>query len=110
MSNNSITPFRPIPGATVNIAATTTSGNVAIPAAALYATAVRIAFQTGTADVRWRTGVGNGTTAVSTSNAADPLVKNGTVEVFGINASDTYVAAKTDSGTCTVEFTFGFGS
>lgn len=105
MQNSSI-PFRPIFGSTVTIAATTTSGNVAIPTAALYATAVRVTTSAGTADVRVRSGVGSGTAAV----AGDPLVKNASVEVFGINANDTYVAAKTDAGTCTVEFTFGFGS
>jgi hypothetical protein len=39
----------------------------------------------------------------------DPLCLVDAIEAFSINASDTYVAAKTDSGTCTVEFTFGYG-
>lgn len=106
MSQISATPFRPIAGSTVSIAATSTSGNVAIPTVALGATAMRVVFLTGTADGRFRTGVGNTLAAV----AADPLVKNGVTEVFGINANDTYVAAKTDAGTCTMEFCFGFGS
>lgn len=99
-------PFRPIAGSTVTIAATTTSANVAIPASATGATAVRVVMSAGTADVRVRSGVGSGTTATS----GDPLVKNASTEVFGINASDTYVAAITPSGTATVEFTFGFGA
>lgn len=98
-------PFQPIPGSTVSISATTTSGNVAIPAAALMATAVRIR-ATGANDVRWRSGVGSGTAAV----AGDPAMGTGTVESFGINANDTYMAAKCDSGTATIEFTFGFGA
>lgn len=102
----SATPFRPVWGATVTIAATSTTGNVAIPTAAQFATAVRVVTSTGTADVRVRSGVGNTTAAV----AGDPLVKNASTEVFCINPTDTYVAAKTDSGTATVEFTFGFGS
>jgi hypothetical protein len=97
--------FKPIPGSTVSIAATSTSGNVAIPAAALMATAMRMVVTTGTANVRVRSGVGSGTTAVAT----DMLFLNGTVEAVAINSSDTYVAAKTDSGTATIEFTFGFG-
>jgi hypothetical protein len=96
--------FRPVWGSTVTIAATTTTGNVAIPTAALGATAVRVTTSAGTAPVRVRSGVGSGTAAV----AGDPLVQNASVVLFGINANDTYVAAKTDSGTCTVEFTFGF--
>jgi hypothetical protein len=106
MTQASSTPFRPVAGSTVSIAATSTSGNVAIPAAALTATAVRVVIVSGTANVRTRSGVGSGVAAV----AGDPLCLVGSIEVFGINANDTYVAAKTDSGTCTVEFTFGFGS
>lgn len=99
-------PFQPIPGSTVSIAATSTSGNVAIPAAALTATACRVVIVSGSSNVRIRSGVGSGTAAV----AGDPLCLSAAVECFGINANDTYVAAKTDSGTCTVEFTFGFGA
>lgn len=98
--------FQPIAGSTVSIAATGTSGNVAIPTAALTATAMRVVIVSGAANVRIRSGVGSGTAAV----AGDPLCLVGAVETFSINASDTYVAAKTDSGTCTVEFTFGYGS
>jgi hypothetical protein len=103
--------FRPIHGATVTRSVSTTSANVAIPASALGATAVRVVFTAGTAGARVRSGVGSGTTAV----AGDMMVNNpGTpfayAESFGINASDTYMAAITDAGTCTVEFTFGFGA
>lgn len=99
------TPFHPIPGGTVSISATTTSQSVAIPAACLTATSVRIR-ATGANDVRWRSGVGSGTAATS----GDPAMGTGTVESFGINASDTHMAAKCDSGTATIEFTFGFGA
>jgi hypothetical protein len=98
--------FHPIPGSTVSIAATSTSGNVAIPAIALNSTAMRVVIISGTANVRVRSGVGSGIAAV----AGDPMCLVGAIEAFSINAADTYVAAKTDSGTCTVEFTFGFGA
>ena len=106
MGQSSAIPFRPIFGSVVSIAATTTSGNIAIPISAYGATAVRITVSTGTANVRVRTGVGAGTAAV----AADPLFSATGIESIGINAIDTFVAAKTDAGTCTVEFCFGFGS
>lgn len=106
MGQNSQIPFRPIAGSTVSISATTTSANVAIPASAVGgAMAVRVRV-TGANDCRWRSGVGSGTAAIS----SDPAMGVGTVESFGINASDTYVAAKCDAGTATIEFTFGFGS
>lgn len=103
--------FHPIRGSAVSINATSTSGNVAIPAVAVGATAMRVTFTAGTASARVASGVGNSTAAVST----DPLCPNpGSpwvyAEVFSINESDTYVAAKTDAGTCTVEITFGFGA
>lgn len=105
-------PFRPIAGSTVSIAATSVSANVAIPAIALTATAVRIVFTAGTAGsgVRVRSG-GSGVAAV----AGDPMIPNpgspwAYREVIGIGASDTFIAAKADTGTATVEFTFGFGS
>jgi hypothetical protein len=78
--------FHPIAGSTVQRTVTTTSANVAIP-------------------------VGNTTTAVTLTdmlcpNPGTPFVY---AEVFAINPTDTYMAAITDSGTCTVEFTFGYG-
>lgn len=104
--------FHPIAGSTVQRTVTTTSANVAIPAVAIGATAVRVVFTAGTAAVRIRSGVGSGTTAVTLT---DMLIPNpGTpwviAEAFSINENDTYVAAITDAGTATVEFTFGFGA
>lgn len=103
--------FHPIPGSTVQRTVTTTSANVAIPAIALCSNAVRIVFTAGTASARWRAGVGSGTTAVTLTdtlcpNPGTPFVY---AEVFSINEADTYIAAITDSGTCTMEFTFGYG-
>lgn len=103
--------FHPIAGSTVQRTVTTTSANVAIPAIALGANAVRVVFTAGTDAARIRSGVGSGTTAVTLTdmlcpNPGTPFVY---AECFSINASDTYMAAITDSGTCTVEFTFGFG-
>ena len=98
--------FRAIHGSTVSISATSTSGQIAIPADALGATAMRVVIISGTANVRVRAAVG---TSKAVAVATDPLCLVGAIEVFGISSADTYVAAKTDSGTCTVEFTFGFG-
>lgn len=102
--------FHPIPGSTVSRSVTTTSANVAIPAIALGATAVRVVFTAGTAAARIRSGVGSDTAATSSDmllpNPGSPWVY---AEAFSINESDTYMAAIADSGTCTVEFTFGFG-
>lgn len=104
--------FQPIKGSTVQRTVSTTSANVAIPAFALGATAVRVVYTAGTAAARIRSGVGSGTTAVTLTdmllpNPGTPFVY---AEVFGIDPTDTYMAAITDSGTCTVEFTFGFGA
>lgn len=104
--------FQPIPGSTVQRTVTATSANVAIPTVGLGATAVRVVFTAGTAGARIRSGVGSGTAAVTLTdmlcpNPGTPFVY---AEVFAINANDTYMAAITDSGTCTVEFTFGFGA
>lgn len=103
--------FQPIAGSTVQRTVTTTSANIAIPAVALGATAVRVVFTAGTAAARIR----SGKSGVAAVTLTDMLIPNpGTpfvyAETFGIDATDTFVAAITDSGTCTVEFTFGFGS
>lgn len=103
--------FHPIAGSTVSRTVTTTSANVAIPTVGLCATAVRVVFTAGTAAARIRAGVGSGTAATSTDmlcpNPGTPFVY---AECFSINENSTYMAAITDSGTCTVEFTFGYGA
>lgn len=103
--------FQPIPGSTVSLDVTSTSDNVAIPAIALGANAVRVVYTAGTDAARIRSGVGDTTTAVTLTDMLlpNPGTPWGYAEAFSINASDTYMAAITDSGTCTVEFTFGFG-
>lgn len=102
--------FHPIPGGTVSRTVSTTSAPVAIPTACLGAQAVRVVFTAGTASARIRSGVGVSTTATSADmlcpNPGTPFVY---AETFSINENDTYMAAITDSGTCTIEFTFGFG-
>lgn len=103
---NSISPFRPIPGSTIQCPATTTSARVAIPALALPATTVRIVHTTGSAGVRWR----SGKSAVDAVTLIDTLQLPGAIEVDGINAGDTHIAVITDSGTGTLEFTFGTGA
>lgn len=105
--------FQAIPGSTVQRTVTTTSANVALPAVALGATAVRVVFTAGTAAARIRPG--NSSAQAVAVTLTDMLIPNpGTpfvyAEVFGIDASTTHMAAITDAGTCTVEFTFGFGS
>jgi len=98
-------PFRPIYGSTIQLPATTTSSRVAIPAIALPAVAMRVVHTTGTAGVRWR----SGSSTVTAVTLTDPMELPGNVEVFGINAGDTHVAVITDSGTGTIEVTFGTG-
>lgn len=102
---NSISPFRPIPGSTIQCPATTTSARVAIPALALPATTVRIVHSTGTSGVRWR----SGSSTVTAITLTDTLQLPGSIEVQGINAGDTHIAVITDAGTGTLEFTFGSG-
>jgi hypothetical protein len=102
--------FRPAPGATVSRTVTTTSANVQRPAEARGCTAVRIVFTAGTEGARVRFGKGSSLAATS----ADMLLPNpGTpfiyAEAFSIDALDDYIAAVTDSGTCTIEITFGYG-
>lgn len=102
--------FKPIPGSTVQRTVTTVSANVAIPTAARGATAVRVVFTAGTAAAR----IAPGNSSITAATLTDMLLPNpGTpfvyAEVFTISASDTHIAAVTDAGTCTVEFTFGFG-
>jgi hypothetical protein len=103
--------FHPIAGSTVQRTVTGTSANVAIPAVGLGATAVRVVFTAGTAAARIRSGVGNTTAAVTLTDVLlpNPGTPFARAEVFSINPSDTYMAAITDAGTCTVEFTFGYG-
>ena len=103
---NSISPFRSVYGTTIQCPATTTSSRVAIPAAALPATTVRVVHTTGTAGVRWR----SGSSTVAAVTLTDPLQLPGAIEVDGINAGDTHIAVITDSGTGTLEFTFGSGA
>jgi hypothetical protein len=103
--------FLPVPGATVSRTVSGASANVARPAAANGCDAVRITYIAGTDAARVRFGFGSSTAATS----ADMRIPNpGTpwayAEAFSINATDNYIAAITDSGTCTIEITFGFGA
>jgi len=100
-------PFRAIYGTTIQCPATSTSARVAIPTEGRQATAVRVVHVTGTGDVRWR----SGNSTVNAVTLTDPLIKAGTAgESFGINAADTHIAVITDTGTGTLEFTFGTGA
>lgn len=104
---NPNTPFRPIFGSTIQCSATTTAARVAIPAIAQPATHVRVVHTTGTSGVRWR----SGKSTVDAVTLTDPLQVAGNAgEIFGINAADTHISVITDSGTGTLEFTFGSGS
>lgn len=103
---NPNTPFRPIFGSTIQCSATTTAARVAIPAIAQPATHVRVVHTTGTSGVRWR----SGSSTVTAITLTDTLQLPGSIEVQGINAADTHISVITDSGTGTLEFTFGSGS
>ena len=101
-----ISPFRPIHGSTIQLPATTTSSRVAIPAIALPATTIRILHTTGSSGVRWR----SGSSTVTALTLVDTQQPPGAIEVDGINAGDTHIAVSTDSGTGTIEVTFGSGA
>ena len=94
--------FNPNPGSTVSISATTASSSVAVAAGQSRASAIRV-YNAGPSGVRVRWGAG-----AQTAVAGDLLIPAGAVEVFSGAGADT-VAAKTDSGSATVEFTFGEG-
>lgn len=93
--------FRALPTSTVSIAATTTTGSVAISGLTAGGQ-VRVA--NGVGDVR----IEFGTSGV-TATAASLIVRAGSVEMFSVPSGTTHVAAKTDSSTTTVEFTPGTG-
>lgn len=103
-------PFTPIPKSTVQLAATTTSARVAIPTAARGAASCRVVYTAGSAAARIVSGDSTVTATTLTDmlcpNPGSPFVYS---ECFSIPANHTHVAAVTDSGTCTVELTFGFG-
>lgn len=103
---NSISPFRPVYGTTIQCPATTTTSRVAIPTAAIPPTTVRVIHSTGTSGVRWRAG----SSTVNAITLTDPMQLPGSVEVYNINAGDTHIAVITDAGTGTLEFTFGSGN
>jgi hypothetical protein len=97
--------FSPI-GATVNIAATTSTGSVALTSFdSLHETQVRIA-NAGTVPVF----IAFGTSTVTTTAAAGMPIMPGTAEVISVNPRHTHVAAITGSSTATVYFTTGSGA
>lgn len=102
--------FNPIPKSTVQLAVTNVSARVAIPTVARGAKTVRVVFTAGVAAARISPGDVTVTavtlTDMSCPNPGSPFIY---AEAFAISPSDTHIAAITDSGTCTVEFTFGFG-
>lgn len=98
--------FRPI-SSTVNIAAGTTTGNVAITSSGTPSPAtseVRF-YNSGTVPVFVNFG-GSGVTATL---AAGMPIAPGATEAFGMEASQTHVAAITASGTATLYITTGDG-
>lgn len=56
--------------------------------------------------MRWRAG----SSTVTALTLVDTGQLPGAIEVDGINAGDTHIAVITDSGTGTLEFTFGSGA
>jgi len=99
-------PFHPVDDATASISATTTSARAAIKKPRTGQFQLRLA-NTGSALVRYRVG---GSTVDAA--ATDPALPAGAVEVITVNGgrnADTHVAAKTDSGSSTLEITTGSG-
>lgn len=95
-------PFQPRPASTVSIAATTASANVAINGVKVGG---QVRVTASGADARIEFGSSNAVAAAATSL----LVRGGSVEVLTAPSGTTYVAAKTDASTSTVEFTPGMG-
>lgn len=102
--------FNPAPKSTVQLAVTTTSGRVAIPTVARGSNSVRVVYTLGTDAARICAGdstvVATTLTDMRCPNPGTPFLY---AECFAISPSATHIAAITDSGTCTVEFTFGTG-
>lgn len=100
--------FAPSVAATVQIAATTTSANVAISG---LTAGGQVRVSNGSADVRVEFGSANTVTATTPAGGTGGSlqVKAGSVEMFSVPAGTTHVAAKADAGTSTVEFTPGTG-
>ena len=98
--------FNPQP--TVNITATTTTGNVSLgePANAAPGGTVRVFSAAGNPTIF----IGFGTSAVTATLAASMPIAGGTIEVFEIPGAATYAAAITASGTGTIYFTPGRGT
>lgn len=96
--------FSPLGFATVTVAATTTTANVALnlPAAPM-AVDVRL-YNAGTVLARVAFGL-SGVAATATSMPLAP----GAVEKFGLSPAATHMAAITDTGTATVHATVGMG-
>lgn len=100
--------FQAVEAATVQIAATTTSANVAISG---LTAGGQVRISNGSADVRVEFGSANTVTATTPAGGTGGSlqVKAGSVEMFSVPAGTTHVAAKADAGTSTVEFTPGTG-
>ena len=95
-------PFAPEPGSVITIAATTASASAALADPQKRAGSIRV-LNAGSSDVRVRWGNG-----AQTAVATDMRIPAGAVEVFTKANADT-VAAICDTGSTTVEFTFGEG-
>jgi hypothetical protein len=98
-----LTPFTPL-GATVNIAANTSTGNVALTTMNdLGGKDVRV-YNAGAATVFVNFGISTVTAATT-----DMPVPAGAIEVITVGPAVTHAAAITSAGTATVYFTSGRG-
>lgn len=96
--------FSPV-GATVNLAATTSTGAVALTDIGhIGSKAVRV-YNSGASTVF----IAFGTSSIVATTAAGMPVPAGAIETFEISGSVTHVAGITASGTSTVYFTSGRG-
>jgi hypothetical protein len=100
----SFTIFTPI-GATVNIAATGTSGAVALSAVTNQSRSVRVRNKSAVEMF-----IEFGASTVAATLAASVPVGPGATEWFEIGGAVTHVAAITEGGTGTIYFTEGRGS
>lgn len=102
-----INAFQAIQNATVNLSASGTTGNVALPSRSSNGNQTIRIYNKGGTEVFIR--FGTDSTVVATT-ATDIPIAPGEIEVQACPANFTYVAGITATGTATIYFTVGYGT
>lgn len=100
-----IEPFQPFNNTTVNLAVSTSTGNVALPARSTNGENVRL-HNAGSATVFISFGTSSAATAATATGMPLP---SGAVEIFSCSPTVTHIAAITASGSATLYATLGHG-